>query len=373
MYQLDKFDKSSYSRYLGEKLTCSEQPMMAFDREKSYICDGKTERWQIIDTPTGSFHISVTDLLRQTVKLWVYINDIDLIACDHDFVYKNPQKNSGTLWITFAGEQGGIGHTLQHTFQGSGWHEMEISFACHNVAYPNLCKIPYGDLTSLNIWCFGYEGLEVRLADMRFCTYDNPGYVKPQAPYGGRWFSTCDWDALDGVILTEWYGSCFDIEDKQQGSSSVRITGHKENVDHRVCIGIDNVPVSYEEDCFCMDMYINDPELLGCDWQIRIEHNAQAAHYSMNYAIMTAGLVDEKLNPAELKAGWNHFVIPFSSMNVRIGEAYKDVFTKDLVITLLVLFIAGTGESEEENYIIKYDNIYVAKKADIEKARKELN
>ncbi|MBQ4573690.1 MAG: hypothetical protein IJA85_00685 [Clostridia bacterium] len=382
---LDEYDKSSYSYYLDENLTCTEETLLTFDDADDFsradaaegIKDGAIgftatkdrPQWQIISTDTDSFKLSVTDKLRQTVKLRVYVNDVDLIGCDHDAVYATPQTGSGTLYITLASKKGGLGHTWQHTFYGSGWHEMELSFDCHNVAYDSLDDIDYSNLTSLRVWCIAYEGLELRFDDMRLCTYDNPNYTEPEAPYGGRWLSTCDYDALDGVILTEWYGSCFDLENKTQGSSSVRITGHKENVDHRVCIAVDNVPINYDEDSICFDMYISDPALLGTDWQIRLEHNAQAAHYSMNYNIMTSNVVDEEMRYTYLKKGWNHFQIPFNEMNVNIGAAYKDVFTNDLELTQLMFFIAGTGADEEENYVINYDNFYVAKTADLKAAK----
>jgi len=379
--KLDEFDKSSYSYYLDDKLVCKEKTVLTFDDPKDFdgavsvpgIKDGaigfKSEKdrskWQIINTDTGTFKLSVENIFRQTVKLRVYVNDIDLIGCDHDAVYDTPQVGSGTLYITLSSKKDGIGHVWQHTFYGSGWHDIELSFLCHNVAYNNLSRIDYNNLTSLNIWCIAKEGLELRFDDMRFCTYDNPQYTRPKAPYGGKWLSTCDYDALDGANLTEWYGSSFDTENKTQGSSSLRITGHKENVDHRVCIGVKHVLVNYMEDSFCFDMYVNDPELLGENWQIRLEHNAQAAHYSMNYKIMTDNIVDENMSKTELKKGWNHFQIPFKEMTVKIGKGYEDKFNNNLVLTQLMFFIEGTGTNDNENYIINYDNFYIAKTADI--------
>ena len=201
---------------------------------------------------------------------------------------------------------------------------------------------------------------------------DNPNYQQPEAPYGGRWLSTCDYDALDGPILTEWYGSYYDLEEKVQGSSSLAITGHMENVDHRVCIGIDDVDVVYAEDTICFDMYISDLALLGTDWQIRLEHNAQAAHYSVNYNMITSSVVNDKMQPTNLKSGWNHIQLPLRKTNVSIGEQYKDQFTNDLTLTQLVFYIAGTGNTEEQNYLIRYDNMYVAKTADLQAAKEAL-
>jgi hypothetical protein len=362
--------------YLGDKLTCAEEDLLYFEPDLdgieypgstsaddgiAFTCTKDTPQWKLIDTGKDAFSMSVTDKFAQTVKMWVYVNDIDLMGCDHDAVYGTPQVGSGTLYITLHDDTG-HGHTWQHTFYGSGWHEIELSFTCHNVAYQNLDQINYGNLNRLSVWCIGYEGLEVQFDDMRLCTYNNPGYTKPEAPHGGRWLSTCDFEALDGPILTEWYGSFFDLDEKTQGSSSVAIAGHKENVDHRVCIGIDNVPVYYEEDTICFDMYISSLSLLGTDWQIRLEHNAQAAHYSVKYNILKDCAVDENGKPTSLKGGqWNHIRLPLNKTRVVIGEGYEDVFTNDLVLTQLVFFIAGTGTNEDQNYLIRYDNFYVTK------------
>ena len=47
-------------------------------------------------------------------------------------------------------------------------------------------------------------------------------------------------------------------------------------------------------------------------------------------------------------------------------------FTNNLVMTQLVFYIAGTGASEAQNYLIRYDNIYVTKTANLEAAKAEL-
>ena len=383
---LNEFDKSSYSMYLDDKLTATEETLLYFesfdgfeykdatevegyvDDGIGFVCEKDNKHWSLINTPLDAFSIDVTNKFTQTVKMWVYVNDIDLLGCDHDAVYGTPQVGSGTLYITLYDENG-KGHTWQHTFAGSGWHEIELSFACHNIAYPELSKIDYSNLCRMAIWCIGYKGLEIRFDDMRLCTYENKGYVQTEAPNGGRWLSTCDYEALDGPILTEWYGSYFDLEDKTQGSSSIAITGHKENVDHRVCIGVNDVPVSYKEDTLCFDMYISDLSRLGTNWQIRLEHNAQAGFYFVNYDIMKNCAVDENGNAVPLKSGaWNHIQLPLSKTALNIGSGYETVLTEDLVLTQLMFFIEGTGATEKENYLIKYDNFYVTKTANLKAA-----
>ena len=387
---LDEFDKTSYSYYADENLTYKEKELLGLDyfddidypgsfevdgQEDSGIgfrCEQDNAGWTLLNTPTDSFHLQITDKFKQTVKMWVYVNNYELMACDHDAVYGTPQVGSQTLYITLSEKMGGVGHTWQHTFYGNGWHEIELSFTCHNVAYPALGDINYDNLTSLRIWCSAKAGLEVYFDSMRVCTYDNPNYQTPEAPYGGRWLSTCDYDALDGPILTEWYGSYYDLDEKVQGTSSLAITGHNENVDHRVCIGIDDVDVVYEEDTICFDMYISDLALVGTDFQIRLEHNAQAAHYSVNYTMLSGSVVNDKMQPTTLKSGWNHIQLPLKKTRVSIGAEYTDQFTNDLTLTQLVFYIAGTGKTEADNYLIRYDNMYVAKTADLQAAREAL-
>ncbi len=388
---LDQFDKTSLSYYADANLKYDEDELLGLDGMDDidypgsfavetpdggtgigFKTDYNNAHWTLINTPTDSFQLEIDDKFTQTIKMRVYVNDDELMACDHDSVYDTPQVGSQTLYITLASEKGGIGHTWQHTFYGSGWHDIELSFTCHNIAYPNLEKIDYSNLTSLNVWCSAKAGLEVYFDSMRLVTYENPNYKTPEAPYGGRWLSTCDYDALDGPILTEWYGSYFDLEEKVQGSSSLAITGHNENVDHRVCIGIDDVDVVYSEDTICFDMYISDLSLLGTNWQIRLEHNAQAAHYTVNYSMIQSSVVDDKMRSSSLKSGWNHIQLPLNKTNVSIGAGYEDTFTNDLTLTQLVFFIVGTGKTEAQNYLIRYDNMYVAKTADLQAAKQAI-
>jgi len=374
---LNEFDKSSQSMYLDDNLKMTEQTLATFDDMTNQNAGTITNkgkkgnallvnspsggRIDAVNMPSGSLNFAITDKFKQTVKMWVYVNDIDLLVCDHDSVYENPQDGSGTLYINF-NTAGGIAHTWQHTFYGSGWHEIELSFFCHNVAYDNLDRIDYNNINGLHIWCSAKAGLELRFDDMRLVTYSNPNYKEPEAPYGGRWISTLDYDALDGANLTEWYGSYFDLEDKTQGSSSLAITGHKENVDHRVCIGVKDVPVNYLEDTLCFDLYLSDLKLVGTHWEMRYEHNAQAAHYAADFSAILTKAYDENGKPTSLKAGWNHIRIPLKSTKANIGEAYTERFAdKNLVLTQMVFYVQGTGESDKENYVIKYDNMYVAK------------
>ncbi|MBQ9106288.1 MAG: hypothetical protein IJY56_00190 [Clostridia bacterium] len=380
---LDQFDKSSYSYYLDKNLKATEKTILTFDdmtnqktgsitsvakkgKALTNSTSSNNSHLTVVNVPKGSFDFAVTNKFKQTIKMWVYVNDIDLLVCDHDAVYSTPQTGSGTLYITLL-TSGSTGHTWQHTFYGSGWHEIELSFLCHNNNYNSLKNINYNHITGLSIWANTKAGLSLTFDEMRLVTYSNPNYKKPTAPHNGRWISTLDYDALDGANLTEWYGSYFDQNDKKQGSSSVAITGHNENVDHRMCIGVNDVQVYYNEDVLCFDLYLSNLSLVGTHWEIRFEHNAQAAHYSASYTQVSTNAVDSLGRPTSLKAGWNHIRIPFKETSVRIGTGYG-TFSNDLILTQMMFYVRGTGTTDSQNYIIKYDNMYVAKASDLEKA-----
>jgi hypothetical protein len=116
-------------------------------------------------------------------------------------------------------------------------------------------------------------------------------------------------------------------------------------------------------------MYISDLGRLGTNWQIRLEHNAQAGFYFVNYDIIKNCAVDENGNAVPLKSGaWNHIQLPLNKTTLNIGSGYENVLTEDLVLTQLMFFIEGTGATEKENYLIKYDNFYVTKTANLKAA-----
>jgi hypothetical protein len=88
--------------------------------------------------------------------------------------------------------------------------------------------------------------------------------------------------------------------------------------------------------------------------------------------MIASSAVNEKMQSTHLKNGWNHIQLPLNKTRVSIGAEYTDQFTNDLTLTQLVFYIAGTGKTEEQNYLIRYDNMYVAKTADLQAAKAAL-
>lgn len=226
---------------------------------------------QVFETQRNTFQFGVTDRMKQSVKMWVYVNDIDLLVCDHDGVYETPQKGSGTLYISFA-KDGGTSkkYNLQHTIEGSGWHLIEVSFNTNNNHYAEWMKTDLTKLKWMNVRVDAKAGLVLKFDGLTKYSYTNEGYTEPECPNGGRWLSTCDYNSLDGTVLTEWYASSFDLKDKTQGSSSVSITGRQQHVDYRCVWGGLDVPIDKNNDILHFDIYISDMDLVGKDFQARI-------------------------------------------------------------------------------------------------------
>ncbi|MGN1081117.1 MAG: hypothetical protein ACI4QV_03425, partial [Acutalibacteraceae bacterium] len=200
----------------------------------SVSCTADNDTFYCLYTNNGAFNFTVRDKKAANVKMWVYVNDADLVECDHDRVYDTPQKNCYTLWITFGySSSTAYQYTVQHTVYGSGWQEIEVDFATDNVLYKNHCNINW-NLRYMKIFCRAKTGAVIKFDDLRLINYST-SYSVPECENNGRWLSTCDYNSIDGTVVTEWFGSYFDLLDKKQGSSCVAINGHKEHVDFRQC------------------------------------------------------------------------------------------------------------------------------------------
>lgn len=307
-------------------------------------------------TDDDAFSFGIADRRRETVKILAYINDIDLLECDHDMVYKDPQKNFGTLWIVFGKSRDSkYKYSIQHTFKSSGWHMLEISFNTDNIIYEDRCNLDYSEFHYMQIRANVKGGLEMKFAFFDKFSFDNPGYVMPKCPRGGKWLSTCDCESLDGTVLTEWMNSSFDFENKTQGSSSVSITGHKEHVDYRCVWGGLDVPLERENDIFHMDMYIDSLDRVGDDFICRLsqsEGGPGSAVYSFDYRIL------QKFSNfgGGLKDGWNEVDVPACEM---IESIDKNYFSEPFEYRIEHIVCFWAGASADLDYTVKYDNMYI--------------
>lgn len=317
-----------------------------------------------IETKTGAFNFSIKDTRRETVKLWVYISNIDDLACDHDGVYATPQKGSGTINFSFAeSDATPYKYKLQHTLEGNGWHLVEIAFNTHNNIYEEFKNTDLSNVGWMGITASGNPNLKFKFDALTKYTYSNDGYVQPEAPNKGRWVSTCDYDALDGSILTEWYASSFDLNEKTQGSSALTLTGRFEHVDFRAVWGGLNLPLNRQSDVFHFDIYISDLKLIGSNLQARLSHcetgSEGAAQYSFDFALANS-CAKAADGSKGLKEGWNSVDIPLMLMKYKIDNSYYKNGI-DFVLDHIVFF--WEGFSTTEYYTVKYDNMYLYDRA----------
>lgn len=301
---------------------------------------------------------SITEPKHESVKLWVYINDIDLIMCDHDLVHQNPQKGHATFWIQFAKSPDDPNrYNLQHTFEGSGWHLMEISFNTHNLCYPDWLKFDISEIHSMRILGFAKPGLELKFASLDKFTYENNGYITPDCPKNGRWISTCDADSVDGTVLTEWYASSFDFENKTQGASSLSITGVRGHEDYRCVWGGLKIPLT-TDDILHFDMFVSNIDLVNPRSSIVRLSQLDSGTGSANYNFCFADFDRITLSREPLKTGWNSIDIPIKNMKKGYDKNYY-TSEPDIELHHMVSYLNGTSETDE--FILKYDNIYVYK------------
>ncbi|MBQ8533968.1 MAG: hypothetical protein IJ462_03965 [Clostridia bacterium] len=301
------------------------------------------------------FDISVTDVNAQSIGFWLYVDDVNNLACDHDKVYNVHQQDCATLYFRIGQNEGNY-QQWNHTFYGSGWQYIELAFATkENTPAAHRNKIKYDNMKYISL-IVNTKGKQVNLKvdDISLLTYKTTA-EKPVAPANGRWISACDYNVLGGETVTEWMGAYYDTKNKTQGSSSLALHGRKEHVDFRETIGgFKDFIINTRDDVFCFDLYIENLDTAGTDWTVAFydvsdkENSAQA-----NFSIINANVKDSK----KLQEGWNTVQIPFRSMN---KASFKN---NQFKLHRLKIFVAGG--SEKDYYNIAFDNMYIANAEDL--------
>ena len=315
-------------------------------------------------TTVGAFNINITNTYAQNLKMWVYVNDPDLIACDHDSVHETPQEDSFTLLITLAYNTSSSFYRVQHTMHGAGWQEIDINFATDNVS-ENIRQDINWNLRYMNITCDALSGAQLKFDDLRLITYSTTA-AKPAAPNNGRWISTCDFDQLDGGIISEWYGSSFDTEDKTQGSSSLRQEGYKIHEDYRITLSGMTTKAYYETDVLCFDFYIDDILKLSPSTSFRVgqsEAGTEHAYYSFDFSLFNAFANDM----TGMVSGWNSIKIPLKATKLNVDTTFFGEGYTDLIIRKITIHNPGNEYTTVDNpYVLKIDNIYLTDKSNID-------
>lgn len=381
-------NKSSFQSYAGQgHLTYTEETVLSFDSMDQFYqtwkghidtsdkkegsgslsVDLSTEnppesfKPNCFETKDRTFKTTVTDFRKQTFKFWVYVNDIDLLVCDHDSVHDTPQKGSGTLYITLAKDSSKKDELfVMHTIEGSGWHLVEFDLNVSRDFIKFIDREKPLEIGCFKIYVEALPGLKMKFDDLKKVTYKNDGYKAPQLENNGRWISTCDFDAVDGAIVSEWYGSSFDTKEKVQGSSSLQITGRQIHEDYRVVWSGMNTPCKWQNDVLHFDFYMDDPEVLGTHFEQRM----QLADLEKNcdcecWFYYTYDHLNRYSNGGEgLKEGWNSIDIPCTALK-RENKLTKSHSSTSHNWSIVFNLMYWKGAKSDDYYTIRYDNMYL--------------
>ncbi|MBQ9358254.1 MAG: hypothetical protein IJT95_01775, partial [Abditibacteriota bacterium] len=294
-----------------------------------------------------AFHLKVEDKQKTTLKLWVFIDDADNFATDHDAIYGR-QKKQATLFFRILDSEGHY-HAWNHTFMGSGWHEIELSFAQHNGYYGDL---NYGDLTGFGMLADAAPGTVIELDSLRAVKYRslvNP----PVLPLPARLISECEYDSYDGCSVQEWYGAYFAMGDSLFGRSSYAISTQSENGDFRQYIGCNTgMRLDYYRDELVLWMKVNDLCALDSLF-IELNEDQDRFEYEKSFKL-------EELQKYGLTAPnkWCRVAIPLTDMwagcpEDRMSEKYSMPLNA-------VRFYAGARD--HRLLVMKLDRVYVTDK-----------
>lgn len=359
--------KHSYSDYID---TYQEDVLIAFDDgevgygiqyngwydSKNTIDSYGALRWdlkgkienvsKILTNGKDTFLFNASDKNRTTLKFWLYVSDTDAVVCDHDKGY-GVQENQATFYFR-AVDKNGKTHSWNHTLTNNGWHEVELSFNVHNGVSDNF---DYEHITGFWVGLATYDDVTIIIDDLRGVTYQTD--YTPDAITGEknpRLISDCEYDALDGAIVQEWYGASYDKDDKAQGDSSLRCYGDSSVNDYRTIVANLDIPMDYEKDELVFSFKVADPMKLK---SVFIELNqVQDSHeYQKTFTLddlKAYGFTGQRDTWCEIR-------IPLSAFELNLNEALGTT------VTLCNFRFCGTA-SGSASFDYHIDHIYLAEK-----------
>lgn len=252
---------------------------------------------------------------KTTIKLDLYVNDISLLKADHEGLYDLDFSGVGTVYLRAeSGRRESIYHAVNQTIAGSGWQEIEFSFD-HDNGVSDAFNI--NEVTGLWISATANKpGLVVKVDNVRLCRYISEGWDAGDAseyiPRGARVISYCDYDALCGEVITEWFNTDFSEETKLSGSSSLHLYTDGGD-DERIFWGGLDLTASHVYDFLCFWVYVDDVDALG-SWFIELNEIQDKEGHEYEF---TDALTAIKTSPAGgLKSGtWTmiRLALPFFS------------------------------------------------------------
>ncbi|MBP5293536.1 MAG: hypothetical protein J6023_05355 [Clostridia bacterium] len=295
------------------------------------------------------FSFSVEDTHKTTLKFWLYVDDCTKISCDHDSDTTVFSDQATFFFRVF--DSKGVAYCWNHTLQGDGWHEVELSFNIHNGIGGGF---DYSNIVNFGVLVAGKEGAMFELDDLRVVKY-RTDYVPEQLPNNARLITSGECDALDGVIIQEWYGCSYDKDIKFSGKSSIRYEGDSTNSDHRAIIANLDMEMDYDSDSLVIFMR---PDVLANIGSLFIELNEIQDTHEYEGSFTVADLKTMGLSQKDKE--WSAVVIPLSALRKNLKEGMGE--TVRLHNCRLVL----SGLSSSSQYLCHLDHICLVKTEDVD-------
>ncbi len=295
-----------------------------------------------------SFEFSVKDRHHTTLKVWLFVDDADNFVSDHDAGYGR-QAAQATFFFRVFDAQGRV-YCWNHTLTGNGWHEVELTFNTHNGISPDF---DYDHIVGFGLLTAAGAGTVIELDDLRVVYYTTD-HIPESFPSPIRLITDGEYNALDGVIVQEWYGCCYDKEDKVFGKSSLRCEGDTSVNDFRTIIGTLDIPMSYQNDVLVFWMKIED---LATVSSLFIELNQVQDTHEYEYTAITK----EKLfayGLSKTSGEWSEIRIPLTDFKKNFRP---DLFGESEDITLCNARFCISG-IKGTSYVVHYDRIYLTTK-----------
>ncbi|MBQ8534001.1 MAG: hypothetical protein IJ462_04135 [Clostridia bacterium] len=283
-----------------------------------------------------------------TLKLWVYISDASQVKADHEDLYNEDYSKTSTMFFRITSH--GTQHnslSLNPTVWESGWQEIELDVSL-NYGKTDGFNAEY--VTGIYMFIYGKGPVTIKLDDLRVCYYSNTGYKADTSDIieGARIVSTCDYDALDGVLVNEWFDSKFSEDVKHSGSSSVHSFADGSD-DQRLYFSNNSIPLDRNKDYLCFWMYIDDFSNLG-NLFIEANENQDIHEYEITNFIAQMPVFAKT---SQLSGNWFMMQIPIKSMKERLGQGYSNT------ITLRALRMAITPRKGKEVNVY-VDSVFIA-------------
>ncbi len=296
-----------------------------------------------------AFQFSAADRSKTTMKLWLFVDDTDKVACDHDEVYGQRQTGQATFYFRVFDQQGRV-FSWNHTLTRDGWHEIELTFNVHNGADADF---DFEHIVGFGLLVAADEGTMIELDGLRAVHYESD-YTPEPAPDGGRWITDGEYNAFDGAVVQEWYGCSYDLTDKKFGTSSLRCEGDNSVSDFRTIISGLDVPLSYENDVLVFWMKVDDLATID---SLFIEFNQEQDVHEYEQSFKKAKLKEYGLSST---AGeWCKITIPLSDFELHLNaEKYGD--SQDIRMFAFRLVV---GAHPNKTYVVHFDRVYLTTKS----------